>query len=618
MLPDPPGYNMGMRDNREQWIRVAANLLLGVSITFTILGVVRFTRTVVNGQPRVAFYAIWGLAGGVWALNLLRDRAVSQRLVSVGLLGGVAAQISVVFVSGGSPTVFTLVTPLLLGGLALWIVRSHEPLRLARRSITVFRRGASNPPWEPTRKVLLAAGLVGLGIVAIGTAVLVTAAPLGWDESVYALKAQAWLEGTPSTGFGIHRPVGMAAVAAVVFRISESVLALRVGAAIASLLALVAVLRLGIMTRRTAAAVVTVVSFAAGQPYLRRAPEFLNDLATSGLLIGVLIIVWRASESHERSLPLWYASVLSGAAFYLRYGSALVVFVIVVVAGVMFHARVREQSRSIVIAATVLAALILPHLVYARSTTGSFLGILTKSSEAAGRAYLGDGLVRYVAWFPAKLTGAALAVVILVGFAHVIVHRRSTHPKDRLDRFVVTVAAISGIAVGLTVHGEQRYVFFNVLLLSFVGWSALLSHARDWSDGLRRVAAVAVVGALLLSFGTGVFEARLRSETLGDQRAVLRDVGDTLSSDGPCVIVTSYIPQLTWTSGCATVTFTAAFRDSFAPTPGQPTYVVTFENGKRQPEQKEFDEFLDRFGVISIQPIESITDRIGDATVYRI
>ena len=127
-----------------------------------------------------------------------------------------------------------------------------------------------------------------------------------------------------------------------------------------------------------------------------------------------------------------------------------------------------------------------------------------------------------------------------------------------------------------------------------------------------------MVGALLLSFGTGVFEARLRSETLGDQRAVLRDVGDTLSSDGSCVIVTSYIPQLTWTSGCATVTFTAAFRDSFAPTPGQPTYVVTFENGKRQPEQKEFDEFLDRFGVISIQPIESITDRIGDATVYRI
>ena len=607
-----------MPDTRERRTLVAGNLILGASITFTLLGSIRFARTVANGQPRVAFYAIWGFAGMIWALHTLRDRLVVERVVGVGVAIGIAAQLVVVLANGGSPTAFTYVTVVLLGALSVGLFRSEQPFRPIARFVEMFSRTPETPAWTPTRGTLVAAGIAGLSIVFIGTAMLVSNIPLGHDESVYALKARAWIEATPASGFGIHRPVGMAVIAASILKLSNSVLALRLGGAVASLLALVAMFRLGVATRRKAASIITIVAFAAGQPYLRRAPEFLNDMATSGLLIGVLVVVWRVSEGHDRTFPLWVASVLSAAAFYLRYGSAVVVVIIVAVAGLMFRSQVREQARSVAIAAMVLATLIVPHLVYSLSATGSLLGVLKFSSEAAGRDYLGDGLVRYIAWFPAKLTGAALAVVMLVGVVHTFHRRRFNDTHDRLDRFIVSVSLLSGIAVGITVHGELRYVFLNVLLLSFVGWSSLLRHAHSWSDDMRRFSSVALAAVLLVSLGTGVFEARIRADKIADDRAVLTMVAGVVESGDSCVIIASYVPQLTWMSRCVTITFDSAVQDAFVPRLSGPSYLVTFENGKRQPEGEYLATLLQRFTVVSVEPIQSLTDRIGDATVYRI
>ncbi|NOX23218.1 MAG: hypothetical protein GXP36_09030 [Actinobacteria bacterium] len=105
---------------------------------------------------------------------------------------------------------------------------------------------------------------------------------------------------------------------------------------------------------------------------------------------------------------------------------------------------------------------------------------------------------------------------------------------------------------------------------------------------------------------------------MADHRTVLEVVGDMIDTERPCTVVTAYSPQLTWMSECAAVSFATATLSSFRPQPGEPTYLVTFENGKRQPGEKELAALLERFRVVTVEPIESLTDRIGDAVVYQI
>lgn len=601
--------------NREG---AAANLLMGASVAVGVLGAVRFVRTAVSGQERVAFYAIWGIAGTILALHTLRSRTINTMLISFGLVAGAGAQLVVIVSRGGSPTVYSLGTSGFLITLAIGVLLSERIASQIRRATRLFERNTADPPWSPTRQQLRAAGYLAAAAVAVGTVVLATGAPLGHDESVYALKARSWLEGTPATGFGLHRPVGMAAVAAVILQVSDTTIALRMAAALGALASLFALWRLSLVSSRGAAGLLTVVSFAASQPYLRRAPEFLNDLVTSGLLIGVLAVVWSHFEARDRALPLWVASAFGGIAFYLRYGSALVLVVIALVAAVVFRDRLRQELRPISVAAALLLVIVAPHLAYAQKTTGSIIGILSRSSEIAGRAYVGDGLVKYAYWFPAKLAGTVLAVVMFAGVVSVFRRRRFQTTADRFDRYITLIALLSGAAVGITIHGEQRYVFFNVLLLGLVGWSAILTIARRWPDSTRRVAAYGLALSLAFSLGSGVFEARLQSEVMADHRAVLEAVGDTIGTDGPCTVVTAYSPQLTWMSKCAAVGFATAALPSFLPDPDEPTYLVTFENGKRQPGKKELTALLERFRVVAVEPIESLTDRIGDATVYQI
>ncbi|VAW06516.1 hypothetical protein MNBD_ACTINO02-1787 [hydrothermal vent metagenome] len=578
----------------------------------------RFARTAVVGQERVAFYAIWGLVGVIVALHGLRTRTINTGWIGVGLVIGAAAQLAVIVARGGSPTVYSLGTSAAMVGIAAWVVGSTRGASSITRGTRLFERISKDPPWCPTNAQLRTAAYIGFIAAAVGTFVLVSGAPLGHDESVYALKARAWLEGTPATGFGLHRPVGMPAVAAVILWISDSTTALRLGAAITALLSLFALWRLSLIGGRSTAGMLTVVSFAASQPYLRRAPEFLNDLVTSGLMIGVIIVVWSHFEGRYRALPLWVASALTTVAFYLRYGSALIFIVIAIVSAATFRRRLKQHVRAISVATALLFVGIAPHLVYAQKTTGSILGILAKSSEIAGRAYLGDGLVRYAYWFPAKLAGTMLAVVMLIGVISVVRRWHTRTPTDRFDRYITLIALLSATAVGLTIHGEQRYVFFNVLLLGLVGWSAVLTIARQWPDTTRRVATWGLTLTLAFSLGSGVFEARLRSDLMADHRAVLEAVGDTIAGDRPCTVVTSYSPQLTWMSGCAAVSFATATLSSFRPQPGEPTYLATFENGKRQPGEKDLAALLERFRVVTVEPIESLTDRIGDAVVYQI
>src|SRR5690606_27849445 len=75
--------------------------------------------------------------------------------------------------------------------------------------------------------------LVGVFAVTFALAkIVVDSGPLGHDEAVYAVKARAWLEGTPDTGWSIHRGIGQSVLAAAILPFSHSAEALRFLAAL--------------------------------------------------------------------------------------------------------------------------------------------------------------------------------------------------------------------------------------------------------------------------------------------------------------------------------------------------------------------------------------------------
>ena len=56
-----------------------------------------------------------------------------------------------------------------------------------------------------------------------------------------------------------------------------------------------------------------------------------------------------------------------------------------------------------------------PHFIESIVVTKSFLGILRRSGDAAGREYLGKGLIDYITWLPNDMGGWLLGIVSIIG-----------------------------------------------------------------------------------------------------------------------------------------------------------------------------------------------------------
>src|SRR5690606_29717127 len=86
---------------------------------------------------------------------------------------------------------------------------------------------------------LAVVGLIALAAVLVR--IVVGGGELGHDEAAYALKARAWLEGTPDTGWELHRGIGQSVLALAVLPLSESALGLRLLSVVLSVGTVVAV-----------------------------------------------------------------------------------------------------------------------------------------------------------------------------------------------------------------------------------------------------------------------------------------------------------------------------------------------------------------------------------------
>ena len=247
-------------------------------------------------------------------------------------------------------------------------------------------------------------------VVAIGALVLflvplvVDGGALGHDESAYALMAKSWLFGTPESGWGLHRRIGMSIYAYPVLALGGLESALRV-LGLASLLGLAMATwwlgrRLGNSRTGALAAVVVLAS----PPLLRRATEFLSDIPAAALLVVVMVIVWREfGESEAPSYRLLWLLPFAWSAFYLRYQSILSLALIAVTILVLWWRKAARRPGPLIFGALVGFLGLIPHFIFANTLTGSALGIMTYAGTSGGRDFSGDGLLGYSAMFGWRL-----------------------------------------------------------------------------------------------------------------------------------------------------------------------------------------------------------------------
>jgi hypothetical protein len=490
------------------------------------------------------------------------------------------------------------------------------------------------PPVEPAAgDAALARRWIGLAVAAFALAVAILVGvgqALNFDEAVYAVGGRAWWTGAPDTGWDVYRSIGMRLVAVPGVALGGGdgggEIALRVVPALLALATFAVIAHAGRRWVGGAATALALATLIAVPYWLRHSAELLSDVPSLGLCVGVLAIV--TCELGRADGPRWRlvaAAPLAAAAFYVRYGSAQVLGAIAVVAVVVYARAIVRRPGPVIAAAGLAVALVVPHVVMAIDATGSPLGIVRASAAATTQAYVGDGLVFYLQhWFYDLYSGPA-AVVTAIGV--VAGARRAVRRELRADPIGRTLVVLWAVAlvhlvwVGLSAHGERRYVFPALVLFALVGSQAIVAWwgARDGKrpPWLRHVAIAVLAGAAVYSTVRAVGVVR-RS---GAYFTVITEVAARIREDAggaPCAVLASPVPQLTWYSGCSVAVVGEEPAAALARLPGGRRYVVLFATAPlREPSAATKDRIRAALADQLLARIADRTWRANHAEVYR-
>lgn len=471
--------------------------------------------------------------------------------------------------------------------------------------------------------------LLLVGAVFVVLSSLVSSYSLGHDESVYLAKARSWMVGTPADQFEVYRPIGMPIFGWLFLQFGESEISLRffgIVFGIVTILFAYLLFRL-ILDEWVALATVSIVS--TSTLFLREAPHFLNDIPSAGVLLALMYFFCVYVRSGATSRVVYLIPILASLAFYLRYGTATTLVVIGLLSFILFFPSLKTHVIPFARWKGVLLlflVLFIPHIIESFIYTGDIIGILAAGGRAAGREYLGEGLITYAKWLPNEMGGWVIGSASLVGIiaTFVIIARRKLHKRFPGLVWVGSIGLASLIVTGLLVHAEPRYAFFSLVLLSGAGVAGIYYLVSNWSINAARFLIVAVV---VTSFVFGVqhyhsvqafFEERetnkIRVAYLEAANAARKDG----SSEKKCALWTvDFKPAMSWYSRCETPSI---------------SNTRELERGSREDEEKKYytivatktqssqldPAWADTFGVTLVELFRAEKTPRGDIILYRI
>lgn len=451
-------------------------------------------------------------------------------------------------------------------------------------------------------KMVVPLGVVAAIVIALVvinlTPLVLDGGGLNHDESAYALKARHWVEGTPETGWNLHRGIAMSAYGYLIFELGGDEAALRLLGLVAIVGFAAAVWVLGKRVGGKWVGPLATMALLSSPILLRRSTEYLSDVPSSALLVAVMVVVWRHFGERERpGYGLMWLLPFAWLSFYLRYQSALSFLLIAISIGVLFWEKVKLGWRPIAFTAGIGLAGLTPHFVFATGETGSPLGILFFTADVAGRDYWGQGLVDYflqMGWPLGALVGPA-AVVFFIWW--LVVARNVVTERTRC-LFLMIPAAGQVLLLGIVSHGEPRFIFFPYALTLIGGVIGFRVVREGWDVGVARAITLGMVILLVGALGLSAAHVRAAVENRAANTVPIEAAADELrgiAGDASCGVMTTYQPQVTFYSECSTHSFRTDLEpeEALNRMEGEEQFLLVVEDGKRQPTGDALAGFID-------------------------
>ncbi len=474
----------------------------------------------------------------------------------------------------------------------------------------------------PRRDLILFGAALLLLAVALARQIAV-AAPFGHDEAIYAGGGRELLDDTPSSGYDLHRSVGMKPLAAAGLAIDDAEWAPRLVVLLCSLGFLIALRALGSSTLGPWPAAWAAAAMVTSFGIQRRGAEILSDVPSLLLLILIVMIMvrelGRGGDGGRPGPGLVAVAPIAAAAFYLRYGLSTSLVGIGLAAAMVWWRPIATGRRVVLATAALFVLLLVPHMIDAVRETGGPLGILQVSGDAAHRDYLGQGLVQFPLAFVLE-GGPVLIALFCIGAVHgarclIRVRAQRRHARvpaeDRVIAFLWVASTFQILTTGLLAHAEFRYFFFGVSGLTLVGAHAACRWAsgRDRRLGVFAAAAVFLAAAVTHHINMGRY-TRLREvrQVLVNAAAQVRRA----AGDDSCAALTSRSPHIGWYSGCAALPLSARLADLS----GQRRFFVQFARDRGAARVRKALARSHR--LVPVGRAVDPTDFYGDAAVYEI
>ena len=458
------------------------------------------------------------------------------------------------------------------------------------------------------RTLEIAAVAALLGATALGVAyAILHSGPLGWDESVYAVKARSFVTDVPASGWALYRPPALAYLGTVAGAFGFSDASLRAVTLALGLGTLAAAWGLARSMWGMAAGLVALLGVISAPIMLDEIRVFHNDLAAAGLIVLVMLLLWHELERRpEPTKLLLAAGPLVAAAFYLRYGVLAAAGGVAVASLVLWAPKLRRHWRLVGATAAVTAVLFLPHALHAIATTGSPLGIVRAAAQQVDTTGPLTSAIQYAKWFPLKIAGPVALALTIAGLAGAAVvwsrwlTGRGGRPDARRYLFLFVAAGVAAVGIVFVSHAEQRYLAFPLMLGIVAGagatvsagrWAldrARLAHRGAGAWGVAALAVILVTGAVLY-----VGWHRIRSvERYAGRNDWIEQAGRAIAGDAqrPCTVVTTLVPPIAWYSSCVVYPPTRPPDKVLGPLPaGQDAYAVftTIDGQRATPQATE-------------------------------
>lgn len=455
--------------------------------------------------------------------------------------------------------------------------------------------------------------------------------PLVHDEAVYLTEARSWMSDAPASEFRVYRPIGLAVIGWILLHFTDSDQSLRlIGIVFAFFTTLFLFLLVNSLSG-VRAAILSVLLMLSSGLFLQNAPNFLNDVPSSGFIFGILWVLWRYFQTAGKSKLIFLLPALIGLAFYLRYGTvinfAAIGFISMLLFWKKFSLKENKEYSGIIWSILITLIVLIPFFYISISTGNGLTGVLSRGGGAAGRKFLGEGLIDYIKYIPYELGGWAFGFFILLGVIFTVVIPIITKIKKESHLGIFWVGSIAMLHLfisGLLVHAEPRYIFFSATILASVGAIAFI-YLIDRMRILSYLIFIFVI-SIVFYFGVGQYEFARKSfdnKFSSVTRASYVVASDIIKKDNPsnkeCAVWSVALrPEISWYSHCYTLPIREPifFYKDYLIHLRRDRYAVTYTNIS---ELQIDNSTADEFGVTLEKIYQQKTNSsLGDMIIYRL